>query len=367
MSNPQWREVHPSRSAGSEPGAGPRYRDSGAPGAGGQAPRGFDPRWHDPRRSGGDPARRGPGGSGRDPQWRAPGNGDPRTGATTRRMPAPPGATRPVPAQPVPTQPVHAQPVPAQAAAPSEGRPRQAAPGTDRRAPGGREDLGGRGRANLTRGPREPRGLSRLGSLPGGAGVCIIIASAAIGAVATVLTRTAPGHVLGACVVAGTVVAALVVRPSAGRLIFPVPVLFYLIAALASGIAYDRSADSSKTALAIGATQWIAEGFFAMALATVLAIVLTTVRWYVWRRVGRAAAAPGRPQAGAEISRWPQDDTEEIAGRGGRPDPRGWNDPGRRPQGPSGFQGPDQRPGWRPDPRTGPPPGAGPYNFSSGA
>jgi hypothetical protein len=316
MSNPQWREVHQSRSDGSEPGAGPRYRDPAASGTGWQAPRGFDPRWHDPGRSGGDPAPRGPAGNARDPQPRSPGDRDPRTGATTRRT-----------------------------------------PGTDQRPSRGREDLRRHGGANRSSGPREPGGLGRWGSLPGWLGVCIIIASAAIGAVATAATRTAPGQVLGVCVVVGTVVAALVVRPSAGRLIFPVPVLFYLIAALASGIAYDRSADSSKTALAIGAAQWIAAGFFAMVLATALAVVLITVRWFIGRRRRRDAAASGRPRG----------DTGEISGRGGRPDPRGWDDSGQRPQAPLGYQGPGQRPGWRPDPRMGPPPGSGPYNFSSGA
>lgn len=192
------------------------------------------------------------------------------------------------------------------------------------------------------------------------------MASAAIGAVATAVARTTPGQVLGVCVVAGAVVAAVAVRPSAGWLIFPVPVLFYLIAAVASGTAYDRSAASSKTALAIDATQWIANGFFAMALATVLAIVLIAVRWSIWRRRTRAAAAPGW-QPDTEFSRWPQGDTEEIAGRGDRRGAGGWNDPGRRPQGPPGYRGPAQRPSWRPDPRTGPPPGSGPYNFSSGA
>ena len=315
MSNPQWREVHPSRPDGSEPGAGPRYRDPAASGTGWQAPRPFDPQWHDPRRSGGDPGRRGPGGNGLDPQWRTPGDGDPGTGASTRRMP---------PRPPVP------QPSLPRTAATSTGRPR---------------------------GPAEPRGLGRWGSLPGGLGVCVIMASAAIGAVATVLTRTAPGHVLGVCVVVGTVVAALAVRPSAGRLIFPAPVLFFLIAAIASGIAYDRSAASSKTALAIDATQWIANGFFAMALATVLAIVLIAVRWSIWRHNAHVAAAAGRPRR----------DTGEIAGRGGRLDPGGWNDPGQLPQVPPGYQRPGQRPGWRPDPRAGPPPGSGPYNFSSGA
>jgi hypothetical protein len=315
MSNPQWREVHPSRSDGSEPGAGPRYRDPVAPGPGWQAPRWFDPPPDDPGRGGGDPARRGPGGNGLDPQWRVPGDGDPRTGATARRMPPRPAVT---------------QPGPARTAATSTGRPRD---------------------------PREPRGLGRWGSLPGGLGVCIIMASAAIGAVATVATRTTPGQALGVCVVAGTVAAALAVRPSAGRLIFPAPVLFYLIAAVASGIAYDRSAASSKTALAIDGTQWIADGFFAMALATVLAIVLIAVRWYVRRRRTRVPAAPG----------WPRGDDREIAGRGDGRGPGGWNDPGRRPQGPPGYRGPSQRPSWRPDPRMGPPPGSGPYNFSSGA
>jgi hypothetical protein len=259
----------------------------------------------------------------------------------------------------MPAQPGATPPVPAQAAVTSAGRRGAAPPSVDHRASGGREDLRGEDRASRSRGPRQPGGLGRWGSLPGGLGVGVIIASAAIGAVATVATRTAPGQLLGACVVAGTVVAALAVRPSAGRLIFPVPALFYLIAALAAGIAYDRPADSSKTALAIGATQWIADGFFAMALATVLAIVLIAARWSIWRRRSRVAA--GRPRAGTEISRWRRGDTAEIEGRGDRRGPRGWNDPGQRPE------GPDRRPGWRPDPRTGPPPGSGPYNFSSGA
>ena len=39
------------------------------------------------------------------------------------------------------------------------------------------------------------------------------------------MTRSAPGFLLGLVVVAGTVIAALAVRPRAGRMIFPVPVL----------------------------------------------------------------------------------------------------------------------------------------------
>ena len=88
----------------------------------------------------------------------------------------------------------------------------------------------------------------------------------------------------------GAVTASLAVRPKAW-IIFPVPILSYLVAALASGIVFDRS-DTSNTARALAAAQWIANGFFAMALATVLAVVITTVRWY--RRRGR----PGTRERG---------------------------------------------------------------------
>ena len=195
-----------------------------------------------------------------------------------------------------------------------------------------------------TRGRRNPRrapGPGRWGALPGGLGVCIIVASAAVGTIATMVTRSAPGFLLGLCVEAGTVVAALAVRPRAGRMIFPVPVLSYLVGALVSGYVFNRSNGTSKTALAIGAAQWIADGFFAMALATVLAIVITTVRWYLWRR--RRPAPPRRPQAAP-----------------------------RPPEGPWAQRGPRGQEGWNADRRggarrPGPRPGTGPYNFSSGA
>ncbi|MFZ0186868.1 MAG: DUF6542 domain-containing protein [Streptosporangiaceae bacterium] len=164
--------------------------------------------------------------------------------------------------------------------------------------------------------------------------------SAVIGAVATIMTRAEPGSVLGLSVLAGTVAAALTVQPRTGRLIFPVPALSYLTAALVSGVVYDRS--SNKTELAVGAAQWIADGFFVMVLATLLAIALTTVRWLMWRR---DQPGPVPPEYG------------------------GWSDP-RRPGPPPRTQAGQQRPpsaapGWdqRPGPRT----GSGPYNFSSGA
>jgi hypothetical protein len=160
-----------------------------------------------------------------------------------------------------------------------------------------------------------------------------------IGAIATIVTRAEPGSVLGLAVLAGTVAAALTVQPRTGRLIFPVPALSYLLAALASGVVYDRS--SNKTELAVGAAQWIANGFFVMVLATLLAIALTTVRWLMWRRDQPGTVPP-------EYS--------------------GWSDPlppGPPPRSQPGQQWPPAAPGW--DQRPGPRPGSGPYNFSSGA
>ncbi|HEY6310381.1 MAG TPA: DUF6542 domain-containing protein [Streptosporangiaceae bacterium] len=280
------------------------------------------------------------------------------------------------------------------------------------------------------RGP-EPRGsrrssrLGRWSSLRGGAGVGIIAGSAVLGAGVTIATRAQPGQVLGGCIVVGTVAAALTVRPRAGRLIFPAPSLFYLIAALVAGIVYNRS--TSKTELALGATQWIADGFFLMALATVLAVVIITARWYLGRRGGRGQPAPDRPGPADGTSRRTQrgrdeyettGDREARGTRGAAPPLRGREDPpggfvgsggyagpggsggsggyaaprpsrpqpGPRPQ---GSAGPDQRNGQYPgqfsggpnygsyperrdgDRRPGPAydqrPGSGPYNFSSGA
>ena len=157
--------------------------------------------------------------------------------------------------------------------------------------------------------PPGPWRLGRWGSLQGGLGVCLIVGSTAIGAIATMATASPPGFLLGTFVVIGAVAAALAVRPWAGRVIFPVPVLCYLVAALLTGVIYNHSAYSSKTALAIAAAQWIASGFLAMATATVLAVVLVAVRWYLWRRrdAGRDSGRPvpgtgrdPRPAAGRE-------------------------------------------------------------------
>jgi hypothetical protein len=129
-------------------------------------------------------------------------------------------------------------------------------------------------------GSRRAGSLSRRGSLRGGSGVRIVVGSTALGAIATMASGSAPGFLLGFFVIVGTVTAALAVRPRAGYLILPVPAPSYLAAALVSGIIYERSLGSSMTMdLPILAARWIANGFFAMALAIALAAALSGFRF----------------------------------------------------------------------------------------
>jgi hypothetical protein len=109
--------------------------------------------------------------------------------------------------------------------------------------------------------------------------VFLVIGCAVLGMLATVATRTEPGSVLGAAVVAGTAAAVLAVRQRSVYLIIPVPALAYVVAATAAGLIHDRADDSSLTGLAVHAAQWIASGFVPMSIATLLAIAATAVRW----------------------------------------------------------------------------------------
>ena len=456
MSDPPRREARPSRPYGDEPGARPRGRDPGippgaprTPPAGARTPRrdpgsaagmrgagggwgdsrGSDPRGGDPGWGGRDSGPRGAGGNGWDPGPPAGRGGDPGAGAQTRRMPAQPGRAGP----PGRGQLGHgrrgrSRPDTGAGDAADRDTARPATQPTGTRAamtqprgirdgaargPGGPRDSRGRRNSPRSRASGRPR---RWGALQGGLGVCIIVASAAIGAILTMVARSAPGSLLGLFIVAGTVAAALAIRPRAGRMIFPVPVLSYLVAALISGVVFDRSADSSKTVLAIGAAQWIASGFFAMALATVLALVIITARWLLWRRGRSARRNPGWPvpptgpaKTGPTRARTVQAGTgrderatmarDAMARRGHRGEAgRPQRNPGiprasrvraargraGRPAalgvlgflGRSGFGGPRVHggpgvwgdPGSRgTGPRPGPRPGAEPYNFSSGA
>jgi hypothetical protein len=84
--------------------------------------------------------------------------------------------------------------------------------------------------------------------------------------------------------VAGTAAAVLAVRPRAVYLIIPVPALAYLMAGTITGLIHDHATDTSRTALAVSAAQWIASGFPAITIATTLAIATTAARWPRRRR-----------------------------------------------------------------------------------
>ena len=244
-------------------GPGAPRRDPGSPGRdpgqNGRYPARVDPRGRDPRLGSREPGGLGPDGNRRDPGNFAPRGSDPAMGAQTRRMPPLPDATQATP-RPGDTRPAMRS---------QAGTQRATAPG-------------GRGRPEAQRRAESQRGLeTRAAGRVRAAGTVGIAA----GRPRRLPHRRqhgdrrdrhhghrerAPGFLLGAFVVIGTVAAALAVRPRAGRMIFPVPVLCYLVAALLTGVIYNHSADSSKTALAIGAAQWVASGFFAMAVATIL-------------------------------------------------------------------------------------------------
>jgi hypothetical protein len=90
-------------------------------------------------------------------------------------------------------------------------------------------------------------------------------------------------------------------------LIIPVPALAYVVAATIAGMIHDRSADTSLTGLAVHAAQWIASGFVAISVATLLAIAVTAVRW-PGRGRGPADAGPPPPAGGADRPRHAQAD-----------------------------------------------------------
>jgi hypothetical protein len=131
---------------------------------------------------------------------------------------------------------------------------------------------------------RPPAVRPGWGRLPAWAGVLMVVAAAALGAVVTVATHREPGSALGALVFAGTLAAATSVRARAAYAIIPVPALAYAVAAALSGYVHDRAADTTRAALAVSAVQWIADGFIAMAAATALAVLITLARWMLSRR-----------------------------------------------------------------------------------
>jgi hypothetical protein len=216
--------------------------------------------------------------------------GDLGAGSATRRMPVQGGTTN------------GTQPAQARGGATGTTQPSFTPAGTQPSfTPAGATQPG----VGSARGNRESRGAggsrravdpgrAGWGSLRGGLGVSIVLASAVIGVVATLVIGHGPGSVLGLFIMVGTVVAALAVRPTAVRMLLPVPALCYVIAALAVGLVTEPPSDASKAALAVAAAQWIAAGFLTMILATALAVVLTLVRWFLWHHSRPVPDGPAR-------------------------------------------------------------------------
>jgi hypothetical protein len=139
------------------------------------------------------------------------------------------------------------------------------------------------------------------GTRPGRLGVFTVIAAGLLGLIITLVAGTEPGVVLGAFIVAGTVAGSLAVRVSAVYLILPVPAPAYAVAACIAGLVHDHATDTSHTALALNAVQWIANGFIAMTISTVLACAIAALRWArnVHRAQLDAAASTDRHRPGA--------------------------------------------------------------------
>lgn len=164
----------------------------------------------------------------------------------------------------------------------------RAQPGTGR--PGTPSGPGPGGRPAPAR--RPPTAAQLWGTRPGRLGVFVVIGATLLGMVITMLAGSEPGVILSVFLVVGTVAAALAVRPGAVYLIFPVPAPAYAVAAIIAGLVHDRGVDTSTTALALSAAQWIASGFIAMIVATGLAFVIAGYRWF------REAHLPDGPAAG---------------------------------------------------------------------
>jgi hypothetical protein len=174
--------------------------------------------------------------------------------------------------------------------------------------------------------------------LPWGRGLVIVTGAALLGAIVSVLVGGQPGLALGILVIAGTVAATIAVEPRTVYRIIPAPALAYLVAASVAGLINDRAIDTSHTAVAISAAQWVANGFVAMTVATSLAIVISAVRWALSRRgrpyggyggYGRVIPAPSRrgrsdpysPPARRQRQEEAEEDGTEPARRNG---PRGF-------------------------------------------
>jgi len=161
--------------------------------------------------------------------------------------------------------------------------------GASRSADGGTETYSGKHRPDPVAPERRrpPGKRPGWGRLPAWAGVLMVVGAATLGGAFTVASDRDPGRALGAFVLAGTLAAAASVRARSAYAIIPVPALAYAVAGAVAGYVHDRAVDTTHTALAASAVQWIADGFVAMLAATALAVLITLARWLLSLRTAR--------------------------------------------------------------------------------
>ncbi|MCP2338648.1 DUF6542 domain-containing protein [Actinomadura rupiterrae] len=98
------------------------------------------------------------------------------------------------------------------------------------------------------------------------------------GALVDGLGRGGPGLVLGASLVAGSVLAVALVNARRVRLVLPMPPLAYAVAAAVAGLLGDTGSARGGVGLATAVSRWLSAGFVAMATATLLVAAVAIVR-----------------------------------------------------------------------------------------
>jgi len=211
------------------------------------------------------------------------------------------------------------------------------------------------------RGRGAPGILGGFGNFSGLVGIGIVAVSALFGAVITIGLQRDPGTALGVLVIIGTLIAGLAVRARSARLLIPAPTLCYLVAAAIAGAVNDRSSDTSHFAYLVHSASWIAGGFLAMTIATLIAVVITFLRLYLAAHNQRRRPSSRPPRGPADRYRESPRDLDPNGYPGGQTAPVQPPYGSTGPMGPTGPTGPVRRPDTGPYPTPHPTPPPGPY------
>jgi hypothetical protein len=198
--------------------------------------------------------------------------------------------------------------------------------------------------------------LHWLGRLSTRTAVLLLAGATVAGVLLTLIAGQEPGLLLGFFVIVGTLAAVGGIRRSAAYLLFPMPAIAFLVAAVLTGIVHDSRMTSSTAGLATSFLQWIAGIFVPMVTATVIAVLIGGVRWVLGSQLvtGTAAATgaggaagkarPSSARRSAAGDSWDAEDphpdprAKPGPGRGSQPPRRGPTGPTPRQTGPTARQ-----------------------------